>query len=163
MSNTKGPVDYGTLKRELLSFNSVIVETNTVSANDTTLFEVSEEEDIISNLDFTPEDRDLPKYGRLVAIRVNVVSGSTDTTLSIYEGEDGNAIDQTAQIQNLDTSSSPESFTLGGDSGFPFVNQEDENTLHLEIDELSGSNSEYEIKLIWSNVGIKTIDALSLQ
>jgi len=151
-ANLKGETDFATLRRELFGFNSVTIETGTLSANATELFEVTEDEDIVDSITLSPADRELPKFGRLLSIRVNIVSGSTDTTLTVYEDESGNAIDQTAQITNLDISDSPESFTLANNSGLPFVNQQDENAVHLEIDELSGNDSEYEIKLIWSSV-----------
>lgn len=157
-ANLKGETDFATLRRELFGFNSVTIETGTVSANATELFEVTEDEDIVDSVTFSPTDRELPKFGRLIAIRVNIESGSTNTTLTIYEDESGNDIDQTAQITNLDISDSPESFTLANSSGLPFVNQQDENTVHLEIDELSGNNSEYEIKLIWSSVNSADVD-----
>lgn len=157
-ANLKGETDFATLRRELFGFNSVTIETGTVSANATELFEVTEDEDIVDSVTLSPTDRELPKFGRLIAIRVNIESGSTNTTLTIYEDESGNAIDQTAQITNLDISDSPESFTLANSSGLPFVNQQDENTVHLEIDELSGNNSEYEIKLIWSSVNSADVD-----
>jgi len=160
--NLKGELDFGSIRRELYSFNSVTIETGSVSANGTELFEVDEDEDIVSSLTYTPTDENLPKFGRFLAIRINIESGSTNTTLTLYEDETGNAIDQTAQITNLDANDSPESFVLGGDAGIPFVNQQDENTVHLEIDELSGIQSEYEIKLIWSNVNTKEVNFSAL-
>jgi len=158
----KGETSYSSFRRQIYSFNSVLIETGTVSSNGTELFEISEGEDIVDSLTFTPSGEDLPKFGVLKVIRVNIESGSTNTTLTIYEDESGNDIDQAAQITNLDSADSPESFTLGESGGLPFVNQQDQNTLHLEIDELSGNDSEYEIKLIWSNVREKELSVSGL-
>lgn len=154
--NLRGQLDISTTRRELFTFNSVTVTTNAVSASGTELFEISEDEDIVDSVSFIPDDRDLPSFGRLINIRVNIKSGSTDTTLSIYEDESGSDIHQVTEITNLDTNDSPESFNLANGSGLPFVNQNEENKLYLQIDEISGNQSEYEIKLLWSNVGERT-------
>jgi len=157
MGDLRGETDYGSFRRQLFSFNSVTVETNTVSGGTTEFFEVSEDEDIVSSIEKIPEDRDIPRFARLVTIRLNIPSGTTDTTLSIYEDESGSNIDQVARIENLDSADSPESFSLSSANGLPFVNQQDENKLYLEIDELSGVNTDYEIKLIWATVNTKEV------
>lgn len=157
MGDLRGETDYGSFRRQLLGFNSVTVETNTVSGGTTEFFEISEDEDIVSSIEKIPEGRDIPRFARLVTIRINIPSGTTDTTLSIYEDESGSDIDQVARIENLDTADSPESFNLSNSNGLPFVNQQDENKLYLEIDELSGVDTDYELKLIWATVNTKEI------
>jgi len=155
----KGQFDFTSFKRELFSFNSVLVETGTISGNTTELFQISEDEAVVDSVTLSPPSAEFPRFGRLLTIRVNIESGSSDTTLSIYEGESGNAIDQVAQITNLDQADSPESFNLANNYGLAFVNQEDENAIHIEIDELSNNNSEYEIKLIWVEVNTEIVSA----
>jgi hypothetical protein len=149
--NLKGEIDFTTFRRELFGFNSVVVKTGTISSNSTEFFAIDESEDIVDSVNFTPSNRELPRFGRLLTITVNVVSGSTDTTLAIYEDESGAAIHQTTEITNLDVSGSPESFNLNGGIGQPFVNQQDESELYLEIGELSGNDAEYEVKVTWAN------------
>jgi hypothetical protein len=160
--NLKGEIDFGAFQRELFSFDSVTVETNTISGNSTEFFEISEDEDIVNSVDLVPKDGELPKFARIVTIRINIVSGSTNSTVRLYEDENGDAVDQTAEIQNLDIADSPETFSLSNYVGLPFANQQSENAIYLEIIEQSNTDSVYQVKVIWTTVNIPEADVSAI-
>lgn len=160
--NLKGEIDFGAFQSELFSFESVTVKTNTISSNSTELFEISEDESVVDTVELVPEDGEIPRFARIVTIRINIVSGSSNSIVRLYEDENGNAVDQTAEIQNLDIVDSPETFSLSNYVGLPYANQQDENAMHLEIVEQSGNDSVYEIKIIWTTVNIPEADITAI-
>jgi hypothetical protein len=146
-----GGVDYANFN-ELLDTVSLQFKTNQVSANSTVEFAVDEDEDIVKSVTQTPEDVDLLSKGRLVVIRVNIPSGSSNTAISVYQSNDFDEINQVARITQLDQADSPESFNLSGAFGVPYVNKQGENEIYIKISENSGVATEYELDLYWYNI-----------
>jgi hypothetical protein len=146
-----GGVDYANFN-ELLDTVSLQFKTNQVSPNSTVEFAVDEDEDIVKSVTQTPKDVDLLSKGRLVVIRVNIPSGSSNTAISVYQSNDFDEINQVARITQLDQADSPESFNLSGAFGVPYVNKQGENEIYIKISENSGVATEYELDLYWYNI-----------
>lgn len=157
-----GGINSSSLRRELFRIESVTVTTNQISGGTTEFFSINGEEEIVSDVEFAPDETNLPRFGRLISIRINVVTGSTNSSVAVYESETQDAINQVTEIENLDTNTSPESFTLAGAIGLPFINQEDDRELYLEIDEQSAANAEYEVKLIYASVNTQEVTGAGL-
>ena len=146
-----GGVDYANFN-ELLDTVSLQFKTNQVSGNSTAEFAVDEDEDIVESVTQTPEDVDLLSKGRLVVIRINIPSGSSNSAISIYQSDNFDEINQVAKITQLDQADSPESFNLSGAFGVPYVNKQGENEIYVKISENSGVDTEYELDLYWYNI-----------
>jgi hypothetical protein len=146
-----GGIDYANFN-ELLDTTSLEIKTNQVTPNSTVQFKASEEEDIVNKVAQTPDSADLLTKGRLVVIRVNIPSGSSDSDISIYQSENFDEINQVVRVTGLDEADSPESFNLNGAFGVPYLNKQGDNQLYIEIDENSGTATEYELDIYWYNI-----------
>lgn len=136
-----------------LNLNALEFKTNTISANDTVTFPVKQSNSNISSLDLFPDDASQPQEGRLVLIRLNVVSGSTSTNFSVYQDSSATDINQVAKFTGAGTGNTPDSFILGQGFGVPFLNKDGENLFHVQIDETDGADSVYEVEMQWQNYG----------
>jgi hypothetical protein len=146
-----GGIDYANFN-ELLDTVSLEIKTNQVDSNSTVQFTASEEEDIVDEVTQTPDNADLLTKGRLVVIRVNIPSGSSDSDISIYQSENFDEINQVVRIEGLDQADSPEAFNLNGAFGVPFLNKQGDNQLYIQIDENSGIATKYELDIYWYNI-----------
>lgn len=146
-----GGIDYADLS-DLGLVNVLTLKTNQVSPNSTVQFSASEEDSLIDTLDITPEDVSLPNRARVVHVKANVSSGSTDSRVRVYQSETFNEIEQVVDINGLVVTDSPDSYVLGGGLGVPFVNKEQESDVYFEISENSNNASVYEIEMSWYSI-----------
>jgi hypothetical protein len=146
-----GGIDYANFN-ELLDTVSLEIKTNQVDSNSTVQFRASEEEDIVDEVTQTPDNTDLLTKGRLVVVRINIPSGSSDSDISIYQSENFDEINQVVRIEGLDQADSPEAFNLNGAFGVPFLNKQGDNQLYIQIDENSGIATKYELDIYWYNI-----------
>jgi hypothetical protein len=135
------------LKREILTFNSVLVETSTITANSTEFFEISESEEIVDSVSFTGGDNTITEKVRLISIHVNIDGASTDSDIAINESESGKPIHQVSEITQIDNNNTPVVFELSQGLGLPYRNNEDEESIYVRITENSNNDSKYQIKL----------------
>lgn len=146
-----GGIDYANFN-ELLDTSSLVIKTNQVGSNSTVKFAASEDEDIVNSVSHTPDGSELLLKGRIVVVRVNIPSGSTDSDISIYQSDQFDAINQVVRITGLDQADSPESFNLNGAFGVPYLNKQEEENIYIQIDENSGIATEYELDIYWYNI-----------
>ena len=144
-------IDYTELKK-FGDFSTLTLQTDTIGANDEVQFRASTAEDAVSSVNITPEVAEKPKKARLIFIRVNVRSGSTDSRISVFQSQTYNEIDRIASISSLTESETPEGYQLGGGFGTPFTNKEEDNEIYFQVSENSGNDSEYDIELNWLNI-----------
>lgn len=133
------------------NLNALELTTNTISSNATVTFPIESGNANVDTLNLFPSDAEQPKEGRLVLIRIHVVSGSTDTDIRIFQDESATSINQVSEITNAGTGDTPDSFILGQGTGVPFLNKDGDNLFHIEISENSSNDSVYEIELQWFN------------
>lgn len=150
-SDYLGGVDYDKLS-EIAKFTTLTLTTNQVSANGNEQFAASEDESIADTVDIYPEDEPIIKAGRIISIKINVSSGSTDSTVTLYQSPDYNDINQVTSISSLDVSGTPQTYMLGSGLGTPYINKEGESQVYLEINEQSNNASNYEIELYWLDI-----------
>lgn len=144
-------IDYTELKK-FGRFSTLTLSTNEVGANSTVQFSANTAENIVSSVEINPEGEDKPMMARVIALKLNVSSGSTDSSIAMYQSSDYNEIDRVVSVSSLDVSSTPESYNLGGGIGTPFTNKEGENEVYFQVDENSGNASRYDIELNWLNI-----------
>lgn len=147
-----GGVDYANLS-DFASVDTLTIQTTQISADATVQFSANIGQDEVDSISTTPDDAELPNRARVVQVKANVDSGSTDSTLKVFQSDSFDAIDQVAVITNLDTNDFTSSYVLGGGLGSIFVNKQNENQVYFEIDELSSNASEYSIELAWYDIG----------
>lgn len=147
----RGGIDYADLS-SLGLVNVLTLKTNQISPNSTVQIRASEQDDLVDTLKLTPEDADLPNRARVVHVKANVVSGSTDSDLRVIQSETFNEIEQVVDISGLTANDTPDSYVLGGGLGTPFVNKEQENEAYFEIIENSGNASVYEVEMSWYSI-----------
>jgi len=147
-----GGIDYADLS-DLGLVSVLTLKTNEISANTTAQFNASEDDDLVDTIQLTPEDATLPNRARIVHVKANVVSGSTDSDLRVIQSETFNAIEQVVDISGLTINDNPNSYILGGGLGMPFVNKEEESEAYFEIVENSNNASVYEIEMSWYSIG----------
>jgi hypothetical protein len=134
---------------QVSAFVTATITTNQISANGQEQFKASEDEDFVNTVDIIPDEGNLPIRARVISVKVNVRGSSTNSELKLYQSDGYDGIDQVVEIGNLSQSSSPETYTLSGGMGTPFINKQEENQIHLDINELSGNTSEYDIEVNW--------------
>jgi len=144
-------VDYTELKK-FGRFATLTITTSEIDANGTEQFSASESEDVVDTFNLTPSNTDLPNIARVIGLKVNVSSGSTDSRISVYQSQDFNEIDQVVAVKELSESTTPESYMLGSGLGTPFINKEGEDQVYFQVEENSGVASEYGIELYWANI-----------
>ena len=144
-------IDYTEL-RKFGDFTSVTVSTGQVDPNSTVQFETDTSDPIIESLDIFPTGGELPDRARLIGVKVNVRSGSTDSDVKIFQSSSYDEIEQVVSIVSLDQSSTPETYILGSGIGTPFINKEEESMIYVEVSENSGSASEYDIEIYWLDI-----------
>lgn len=132
--------------------NQVTLTTNTLSGSTTHDLQIDKNDDKVDTVNFKPSDATLPDEGILYMVRPIVSSGSTDTDLFIYEDSDRESIDEVLRIEGLSTNDGTQTFQPGSGTGIPFQNQNDKEEWYLTLDELSGNDSQYEIRLRWFDV-----------
>lgn len=133
-------------------FTTLTLKTEKVEANGTEQFKASTEDDIVASTDIVPDNGVLPGTARVVAVKFNVRSGSTDSSIKVFQSNSYDEIDQVVFIESLDIDTTPETYILGAGIGTPFTNKEGENQVYFEVDENSGTASEYDIELNWLNI-----------
>lgn len=144
-------IDYTELKK-FGRFSTLTLSTNEIAGNDTVQFAADPAEDNVSEVDITPEGEEKPKTARIIALKLNVRSGSTDSSISMFQSRDFDEIDRVVSVSSLDVSSTPESYNLGGGIGTPFTNKQEENEVYFQVNENSGQTSVYDIELNWLNI-----------
>lgn len=132
------------------------VVTGVLAGNTTHEFTASEDDSEVNTVNVTPSDASLPIEAQLMMIRPVVVVGSTDSDFFIHEDGDRQDVDEVIRITSLDVNTGPQTFQPGGGMGVPFLNQDGNNGLWFRIEENSGNNSSYAIR-------IRFIDVLSPQ
>ena len=147
----RGGIDYADLS-DIGLVSVLTLKTEEISANSTAQIRASEEDDLVDTVDLTPEGADLPNRARVVHVKANVASGSTDSDLRVIQSETFNEIEQVVDISGLTTNDTPDSYVLGGGLGTPFVNKEQENEAYFEIIENSGNASVYEVEMSWYGI-----------
>jgi len=133
-------------------FTTLTLKTEEIEANGTERFKASTEDDIVTSTGIVPEDGVLPGTARMVAVKFNVRSGSTNSSIKIFQSNSYEEIEQVVSIRDLDINSTPETYILGAGIGTPFTNKEQENQVYFQVDENSGIASEYDIELNWLNI-----------
>jgi hypothetical protein len=144
-------IDYTELKK-FGRFSTLTLSTNEIAGNDTVQFAADPAEDIVSEVDINPEGEEKPDMARIIAIKLNVKSGSTDSSIAMFQSDGYEEINRVVSVSSLDVSSTPESYNLGGGLGTPFTNKEGESEVYFEVDENSGNDSRYDIELNWLNI-----------
>lgn len=146
--NLRGGVDYADLN-QLGVVEVLTITTNQIGANNTAQFKADSSEDEVDTINTVPSDANLPKNGRIVHVKVNVESGSTDSKFKVVQSSTFNDIEQVVNIDNFGVSDDPASYVLGGGLGTPFINKQEENQIYFEIDELSGNAATYSFEVSW--------------
>jgi len=144
-------LDYTELKK-FTRFSAGTVVTEEIGANATETFTASESDNLVDTLDIYPDTANLPKVARLIAAKINIASGSTDSAVSVFQSPNYNEIDQAISVSKLTESDTPETYVLGSGLGTPFVNKEGENQVYFQVEENSGNATVYEIELYWVNI-----------
>ena len=144
-------IDYTELKK-FGAFSTLTLQTNEISANDTVQFRADSSEPEVLTVEILPDVAEKPKTARLISLKVNVRSGSTDSSIALYQSNTFNEIERVVSISSLDVTETPESYNLGGGLGTPFTNKQQDNEVYFQVDENSGIASEYDIELNWLNI-----------
>ncbi|EGQ44096.1 MAG: hypothetical protein J07AB43_01550 [Candidatus Nanosalina sp. J07AB43] len=144
-------IDYTELKK-FGRFSTLTLKTNEVASNDTVEFPADSGEAIVSSVDILPEGEVKPKTARVLALTLNISSGSTDSSVSMFQSSGFEEINRVASVTALSQGGTPSTFNLGGGLGNPFTNKQGENEVYFKIEENSGNPSTYEIELNWANI-----------
>lgn len=128
------------------------ITTTELAANQTHEISLTSDDQKVDEINFRPTGSDPIQEGKIYLVRPIVQSGSTDTDLTIYESSDRDDVDEVIRIADLSVNDAVQSFQPGSAQGVQFENQEEENQLYITLDENSGIDSVYTIRLRWSTV-----------
>jgi len=140
------------LKRQT-DTNQVTFTTVELSGNESHEFKLDGSEPEIENIQFKPGNVGPAQEGVLLMVRPVVKSGgSTNTTFSIHEDPDRDDIDEVVRLENLNEADLAQTFQPGAGQGVQFENQLGEEEWYITLNELSGVDSVYTIRLRWLDV-----------
>jgi len=129
--------------------NQLTITTTELAGNQTHDINIGEKSDKIDSVSFKPSDVTPAKEGILFIVRPIVESGSTDTTVSLYESADRDAIDEYLRITNVSVNDGASTYQPGSGNGVQFDNQNDKEKFYLRLEENSNNNSVYSLRMRW--------------
>lgn len=148
----RGGTDYAELS-QLGLVNVATITTTSISSGATGVqFEASEDDSQVDTVNLTPSDAILPKRARIVSIKPNVSSGSTDMDVKLVQSDTFNEIDQVVNVSGVNVNEEPSGYVLGGGLGTPFANKQEENAMYFEVDENSGNSTVLQIEVAWYGI-----------
>lgn len=143
-----GGIDYSEFG-QVGRFVTATVSTNQLSGNSSKEFRISEDDEFVDTVTINPEDGILPKRARIISAKIYIDGGSTDTSFKVFQSDSFDPINQVINVQNISAGDTPETYSLSGGMGTPYVNKEGENDIHIKLTESSGINSSYDLELNW--------------